>query len=151
MILDLLSNAALYASISPRLAEGFRFLRSTNLSALPIGRTEIAGSSLFALVQDYQTKPLDQGFWESHRRHVDIQYVVTGAERIGHSPIDSLTVTDPFNGEKDLIKFAGTGDWLTVREGSFTVFFPQDGHMPGIQIDGARPTPVRKVVVKVAV
>ena len=151
MILDALSNAAVYSPISPRLAEGFRFLRSANLNVLPIGRTEIAGASLFALVQDYQTKPLDQGFWESHRRHIDIQYVVAGAERIGHSPIDRLTVKDPFDDAKDLIKFAGTGEWLTVREGHFTVFFPQDGHMPGIQIDGAGPTPVRKVVVKVAV
>ena len=151
MILDSLSNSALYSLISPRLADGFRFLRATDLKKIPAGRIEIAGASIFAIVQDYQTKPVEQGFWESHRRHIDIQYVVSGAERIGHSPIDRLAVTDPFNDEKDLIKFAGSGDWVTVREGQFTVFFPHDGHMPGIQIDGGGATPVRKVVVKVAV
>src|SRR6478672_10269679 len=149
MILDSLSNSVLYSLMSPRLADGFRFLRATDLKKIPAGRIEIAGPSIFAIVQDYQTKPVEQGFWESHRRHIDIQYVVSGAERIGHSPIDRLAVTDPFNDEKDLIKFAGSGDWVTVREGQFTVFFPHDGHMPGIQIEGAGPTPVRKVVVKV--
>lgn len=149
MILDSLSNASLYAQLSPRLAEGFRFLRSANLKTLAVGRVEVAGPSVFALVQDYQTKPVEQGFWESHRRHIDIQYVVSGAERIGHAPIDTLRVTDPFDDEKDLIKYAGGGDFVTVREGQFTVFFPHDGHMPGIRVDG--PVAVRKVVVKVAI
>jgi YhcH/YjgK/YiaL family protein len=138
--------------LSPRLAEGFRFLRTADLKSVPAGRIEIAGPSVFALVQDYQTKTLDQGFWESHRRHIDIQYVVGGTERIGHAPIDTLRVTDPFDDAKDLIKYAGTGgDFVTVREGQFTVFFPHDGHMPGIQLAGAGPVAVRKVVVKVAI
>ena len=150
MILDSLSNASLYALISPRLAEGFRFLRAAPLKTLPVGRTDIAGSSLFALIQDYQTKPVEQGFWESHRRYIDIQYIVTGVEKLGHSPVENLRVTDPYDEGKDLIKYAGAGgDFLTLREGQFAVFFPQDGHMPGIRIDG--PAAVRKVVVKVAI
>jgi YhcH/YjgK/YiaL family protein len=150
MILDTLANAATYARITPRLAEGFRFLRETDLRAIAPGRVDVVGSDVFALIQDYDTKPVEQGFFESHRRHVDIQYVVRGVERIGWSPIDGLRVTDPFDDAKDLIKYAGSGDWLTVREGMFAVFFPADGHMPSIQTDGG-PSPVRKVVVKVAV
>lgn len=150
MILDSLSNASLYAPLSPRLAEGFGFLRGANLKALPVGRTDIAGPSLFALVQDYQTKPVEQGFWESHRRYIDIQYIGIGAERLGHSPIENLRITHPFDDARDLIKYAGAGgDFLTLREGQFAVFFPHDGHMPGIRIDG--PAAVRKVVVKVAI
>lgn len=149
MILDSLTNALLYAQLSPRLAEGFRFLRSADLKTLPVGRIDVAGPAVFALIQDYRTKPVEQGFWEAHRRHIDIQYVVSGAERIGHAPIDTLRVTDAFDDDKDLIKFAGSGDWLTLREGQFTVFFPQDGHMPSIQLDA--PAPVRKVVIKVAI
>lgn len=124
-------------------------MRSANLRALPAGRVDVAGPSIFAMVQDYQTKPIEQGFWESHRRHIDIQYVVAGVERIGHAPIETLQITDPFDDEKDLIKYAGAGDFVTVREGQFTVFFPHDGHMPGIRVDGA--VAVRKIVVKVAI
>lgn len=149
MILDWLTNAPLYENLSPRLAEGFKFLRSADLKNLPAGRTDIAGDKVFALIQDYPTKPVEQGFWESHRRHIDIQYVVSGTERIGHAPVQSLRVTDPFDDAKDLIKYAGHGDWLTLRATQFTVFFPHDAHMPGIE-SGAI-TPVRKVVIKVAV
>ncbi|HZZ43864.1 MAG TPA: YhcH/YjgK/YiaL family protein [Tepidisphaeraceae bacterium] len=150
MILDSLANASLYGFISARLDAGFHFLRSNNLASLPLGRTDIA-PSLFALVQDYIPKPLDQGFWESHRRHIDIQCLVTGSERIGHAPISTLQVTDPFNEEKDLIKYSGTGDFLTLRASDFAVFFPHDGHMPGIQLPTPSPNLVRKIVIKVAV
>jgi biofilm protein TabA len=32
-------------------------------------------------------------------------------------------------------------------EGTFLVFWPEDGHMPGIAVDA--PAPVRKVVIKI--
>jgi YhcH/YjgK/YiaL family protein len=152
MILDSLSNASLYARISPRLAEGLEFLRAADLKALPVGRTDVAGPSVFALVQDYRTKAAEEGFWESHRRHIDIQYIVIGEEKLGHSPAENLRITEPFDEAKDLIKYAGAGgDLVTLRAGQFAVFFPHDAHMPGLHPDGSSPTPVRKVVVKVAV
>jgi YhcH/YjgK/YiaL family protein len=151
MILDSLANAAAYARLAPRLDAGFRFLRNTDLRATPAGRIEIAGPEVFAILQDYDTKPVEQGFFESHRKHIDIQYMVSGAERMGWAPIDTLRVTDPFDDAKDLIKYAGAGEWVTVREGMFTIFFPTDGHMPSIMLDATGPRPVRKVVVKVAV
>ena len=46
------------------------------------------------------------------------------------------------------------GGWspevVTVPAGSFTIFFPEDGHIPGCAVDD-KPAAVRKVVVKVAV
>ena len=149
MVLDWFKNAARYEGLAEGFAAGFRFLRDTDLRAASPGKIDIAGDRVFALIQDYTTKPLEQGFWESHRKHIDIQYVVHGVERIGVAPVETLHTTDPFDDAKDLIKYSGPGDWVTVREGQFTLFFPQDGHMPGIRID--QPVAVRKVVVKVAI
>ena len=42
---------------------------------------------------------------------------------------------------------AGSGRQLPA--GMFTIFTPEDAHMPGIALD--QPQPVKKVVVKVAV
>jgi YhcH/YjgK/YiaL family protein len=38
---------------------------------------------------------------------------------------------------------------LYVGEGQFAVFFPHDGHQPGIAVAPAEESEVRKVVVKV--
>ncbi|MBK7541977.1 MAG: YhcH/YjgK/YiaL family protein [Candidatus Competibacteraceae bacterium] len=49
---------------------------ATDLNALAEGRHELAGDALFALVQDYHTKPQSEGFWEAHRRYTDLQFIV---------------------------------------------------------------------------
>ena len=44
-------------------------------------------------------------------------------------------------------------DWMEVgkcKELSPAIFFPSDGHMPGVAVDG-QPSLVRKIVIKVAV
>ena len=41
------------------------------------------------------------------------------------------------------------GDRVTATAGTFVVFYPHDAHMPGLAL--GKPSPVRKVVVKVAV
>jgi YhcH/YjgK/YiaL family protein len=42
------------------------------------------------------------------------------------------------------------GNMIAVPAGWFTVFFPEDGHKPCAAVND-RPSPVRKVVVKIAV
>jgi YhcH/YjgK/YiaL family protein len=149
MILDALANAGLYAFSNPRLVRGFEFLRSRDLTTVPVGRVEIDSDLLFASVQEYPTRLPDQCFWEAHRKYIDIQYVIRGTERIGYAPLASLRVAQPYDEAKDFAKLDGTGDVLRVDAGMFAVFFPHDAHMPCMAADA--PAPVRKVVVKVAV
>jgi len=149
MLIDHLRNAEAYACLQPGLAQALAFLASAPLATLAPGRHAIADDRVFALVQDYATKPREQGFWEAHRRFIDVQYVVSGTELLGYAPLDSLTVTEPYAADRDLVLLAGAGDMLTVRAGTFVILFPRDAHMPGLAC-GA-PAPVRKVVVKVAV
>ena len=149
MILDRLDNATAYQAAHPRLRQAFAFLQSADLGKLSLGRHEIAGNDLFALVQEYRTKPVAEGFWESHRRYIDVQYVITGAERMGYANLAALSVRQPYDADKDLLLLDGQGDFFTVRAGMFTVFTPQDAHMPCLV--AGEPAQVRKVVVKVAV
>lgn len=147
MIVDLLENAGRYAEIHPLLKAGFDFLRGTDLLTLPAGRHDVQGDRLFALVNDYTTQPAEQVPFEAHRRYTDIQLMVRGIERIGVTPVSTLKPTIPHVDEKDIAFFAGDGDFVSLREGVFAVFFPQDGHQPGVCLD--EPMMVRKVVMKV--
>ena len=149
MILDRLENADFYRNLHPRLARAFEYLRTTNLAQLPAGRHDIAGGELFAISQEYRTKPESEGFWEAHRRYIDVQYIVAGVERMGYAPLPALTVRQTYDEEKDLLVCDGRGDFCTVAAGSFAIFAPQDGHMPSLAV--GEPAVVRKVVIKVAV
>lgn len=147
MVSDLLANAHLYWALGPGIARGLQFLAETDLASLAPGRHELDGKRLFALVSDYTSKPPAEGRWEAHRRYLDLQYVVSGVERMGVALIDRLTAGD-YDADRDLLWLSGTGDFLTFGAGQFMILWPGDAHMPGI--DAGVPGPVRKVVVKIA-
>ena len=149
MILDLLVNTGLYASISENLKIGFNFLINTDLDNLEIGRYEIDGKNVFALVSEYESKKPEDCRPEAHQIYADIQYIVSGREAIGFAPLGGQTITSEYNPEKDIVFFEGETTPLILETKMFAVFFPQDVHRPCMQING--PEKVKKVVVKVKV
>ncbi len=145
MIFDMLSNSNLYAGITPRLKTAFDYLTNTDLAALPVGRIDLDGDHVYVLVQEYLTKRPDQGFWEAHRRYLDVQYLLSGCERIDHALLNTMKLGE-YSEERDFQAMTGTGSPLTLSADSFAVFFPQDAHMPGLAC--GMQLQVKKVVVK---
>jgi len=149
MIIDTLDNAAAYECLGPGFAQAFAYLRSGRAETDPVGSHPLDGENLFVNVEEYTTKPIDQGRWEAHRKYADVQYVVSGAERMGYTTHDGMTVEQAYDADTDAGFYRGDGVMLRVPAGTFTVFMPQDVHMPCIaDTDLAK---VRKVVVKVLV
>ncbi|MGB5872238.1 MAG: YhcH/YjgK/YiaL family protein [Bacteroidota bacterium] len=147
MIVDTLDNALLYFGLGEGIKKGLLYLAGTDFSKLETGRHDIEGDQLFAIVQEYQTKPLEKGKWEAHRRYWDIQYVVKGTEQIHYANIEHLSAGE-YDAEKDFLGLEGKGDQVTLREGMFAILSPQDAHMPGMA--QGQSVAVSKVVVKVA-
>jgi YhcH/YjgK/YiaL family protein len=149
MILDQLTHASLYSVINDRLALAFEYLTQNDFMQIDPGRYELDGDSVYAMVQQYDTKPSDQGKWEAHRQYFDVQYVARGIERMGYAPLESLQA-GPYHEDGDYLFLEGEGIYVPMPAGTFVVLAPQDGHIPGIaMVEG--PTPVRKVVVKVKI
>lgn len=148
MILDHIGNATLYHRLGDRFAAAFRALQTPELLQAEPGRYELQGADLFALPQHYTTKPRDKGKWEAHRRYIDIQYVVSGAELMGHAPLANMSVTEPYNEEKDILFLSGQGNYFTVTAGQFAIFYPHDVHMPTLAANDV-PAPIHKIVIKV--
>lgn len=121
------------------------------LAAGESGRVELA-DGMFAIEQVYRSKPRAEGFFESHRKYIDIQVVLAGEELMEVAEIGHLPVKTPFDADRDVIiygDFAGASV-LRFRAGEAGVYFPADGHMPGLM--GASGSQlVRKTVVKVPV
>ena len=148
MILDLLTNSTAYEKLNSSFNSAFYFLRKTDLATLAAGRYAIDGERIYAIVQDYDTKPLSEGLLEIQTRYIDIQYLVAGEELIGYAPLAGLTIQTPYDNTKDIAFLAGPADPIRLRQGQFAIFFPHDAHMPG-RTNGV-PEHVRKVVIKVA-
>lgn len=108
-------------------------------------------SKVKAIVSEYETKKVNENGFEAHRKFIDIQYVLQGAEKVCCLPVDQLQLTTSYREENDAAFFSACSQpvEMTIGNGFFAVFFPQDGHMPCLSFD--KPQKVKKVVVKVEV
>lgn len=150
MILTTLAESAPYEALGTRIAAGLRWLRTMD-PTIADGRHPIDGDHVFALVSTYETGPSTEKRFETHVRHIDLQYVADGHERILHTPAVALTVETPYDDAADITFYAEPpfASSLLMRPGDLAVFHPGDAHKPGCMA-GGRHT-VRKVVVKVRI
>lgn len=147
MMYDVLNNASRYYPVHPGVAAGLKLLERTDFSALADGRYEVGGDRLFFNISSYRTKPAAEVRPEAHRRYIDIQYILSGGERVLWSPLDWMESLVEERPDHDLWFYSGETQSLPLGEGCFMILFPQDAHGPCVEC-GA-PADVRKVVVKV--
>lgn len=147
MILDTLSNSAYYESAHPLFVKAFEFLRSAPIGTMESGRYEIDGDLVYAMIQTPEGRSRGSVKLECHRKYIDLQFVVSGNEVMGWSPLSGLGHSLGFDEKSDCGFYKDSAQsWFDVRPGCFAVFFPGDAHAPccGTGI-------CRKVVIKIAV
>lgn len=149
MILDKIENAERYKGINELLYEGLKFLSENDFKETETGKFYLKDDLLYAMVNEYETKSENECKLESHKKYIDIQFIVKGEENIGHITYKGQVPTVPYNSEKDITFFDGEVNMLTLREGMFAIFYPDDLHQPGIEVE--EKAMVKKVVVKVRV
>lgn len=152
MIFDSLENAGRYARLHPLFGRAFEFLRGPDVQALPDGRLELdTEGRIWANVQSYRTQPFEEGRYETHRKYIDIQCLLSGEEAIVCAPSGApLRELVPYSGTRD-VAFQAPAPGTPVRLGAglFAVLFPGEPHMPGRSPCGETPSDVRKIVVKI--
>ena len=150
MILASLDTADAHGPLAPGIELALRWLRAFD-PATPDGRYPVDGEEVFALVQAYDTGPSTEKRFESHRAHLDVQYVAEGPERILHAPARILAAATEYDADADVLFYEEPkqATSLLLLPGDFAVFGPGDAHKPGCMAGGRHR--VKKVVVKVRV
>lgn len=124
------------------------------LRAMPAGKAEKVelGGGVFVMEQAYETKARTDGFFESHRKYIDVQVIVEGEELMELVDAARIAVKDAYNPDRDLVTYQDSGDAtrLHALAGDTAIFYPADVHMPSLRLRSA-PALVRKAVVKVPV
>jgi len=147
-VLDTLPNIGRYVSLGNGFAKAAEFLQRADLFQLPVGRYELDGDSVYAMVQDAQLRPWGTGLPEVHRRYFDIQLPLSEPEVIGIAEM-----TPAASGSFDEAKDIGFYDHVpvepvTVQPGEFVILRPRTcAHLPCCTTGSARS--IRKIVVKI--
>jgi len=150
MLCSHISAAEAHDYRNDRFRCAYKWLSETDLGSLPPGRYPLPGDGVFAVVQEYETRPREEKRFETHADYYDIQYVVSGREMIGVCRRDQIPAGEQVEGQ-DLWfhpEPALFGEVL-LTEGDLLVVAPEDAHKPGCIAGEAMR--VKKVVVKVRV
>jgi YhcH/YjgK/YiaL family protein len=148
MILDILENAHRYTGLNKGFAKAFEFLSRPDLKELSVGRYEIDGERVYGIVAREPGHRKDDEQLETHEKYIDIQLILAGIDEMGWKPGSLCRLPfGEYNRTSDYQVFADEPDaWVTVKSGSFAIFFPEDAHMAMISSGD-----IHKLVIKVAV
>lgn len=149
MIFDHIKNISNYHFLSSSLVRALEVIRDTDFSTLEEKTYEVEGRDLFFFIQAYETRAVND-LPEAHRKYIDIQYVISGTERMDFGQVDTMTEEVEGRPANDVWFYRGPMDSITVSEGMFAVFFPNDAHAPCIS-PAAGANNVRKCVFKVKI
>jgi YhcH/YjgK/YiaL family protein len=125
------------------------FLKNTDLDTLSPGKHAIDGENAYASVTEAPSKDLSKATWESHKKYIDLQYVIKGKEQIEVANAETATVIKPYDAAKDIANYTAEGTFYVAEPGTFFLFFPQDAHRPNIKVAGYEI--VKKLVIKIRV
>ena len=146
MVVDSLENLEKYVSLNPLFPHIAEFLKSTDLRKIELKEFILKENDLIATVVQTTPKTKEEAKLETHRKYIDIHIPLSDIEIMGYAPEkDCLPANAPYDAEKDITFFGATVmDYITVKPGMFTIFFPQDGHAPAISSKG-----VKKIIIKI--
>lgn len=152
MIFDKIENLSDYYEELPSLEKVSAFVNEFNKNKLEDGTYEIDGKRIFAMVQSYRTKPqTPEMMFEAHRKYIDLQYIVSGIEKIRWARLDKVDlVEEKYFVGSDIAFYEGDALFdFTLTKGTFLLLYPQDAHLPGLSAD--KDVNVRKIVFKIQI
>lgn len=153
MIYDSFNNIQTFSHLSEDISRGLSFLEKVP-SDIEVGSYEIS-PRVRAIVSEYCTKKENENGYETHKCHIDIQYVIKGEETVRYLPSEKLRIVKPYCNDSDIAfyepieRYAEQYIDMMIGNGYFSIFFPHDGHMP--QLCKNEPKSVKKIVVKVKI
>ncbi|MDD3570855.1 MAG: YhcH/YjgK/YiaL family protein [Lachnospiraceae bacterium] len=153
MIITDLDNVDFYSSILGKNAEkAIKALKETPFLSLNEGRYDVDGDEVYFMVNKYNTKSPDVAQFETHKKYVDIQYMVKGNEIIYCDLACHMEICGEYNLEKDKQRYVNAPGTIVIRmhPGNMVLLFPEDAHKVGCMI-GNNSHPVFKVVLKVKI
>ena len=134
-----------------KLQKALTFLENMDLESVRDEKFVLEEDQIFGFVTTVETEEKDARRPESHEKHLDIQFLIEGREKIGYlRKREGLQIVSDELEKKDICFYDGNLDgeiFLDLNPGDFVVLFPEDIHRP--QCSGGENRKIRKCVIKI--
>lgn len=148
MIIDNIKNYKKYLCVHPAFKEAFECLASLDEKS-ENKKYVVDGENCFVNLSTYFNKPASECSFESHKKYIDIQMVVSGHEQIYVADSDMLFCKDDRLDGDDIAFYIDCGDYnvADLLPGDFVVLFPGEAHKP--LVAPGEPVETKKAVAKI--
>ena len=148
MIYDRLENMEQYLGLFENLDICIQWVQKHDLSKLPLGRTEIKGSSVFVNVMDCESVGAEEMHFEAHQKYMDMMTMTEGSQMF-QIALEDIEEVKPFDKEGDIALYDGSVSCAGVLDTDrFVVFMTNELHKTNIAAAGERKG--HKIVFKIA-
>lgn len=131
MLISSIKNYQNILNFFPQLNIVFDFIIK-NISAKTADGKYYITEEIYVDVQNCLPKPKKEQVLEKHKKYIDLQYVISGKEKIGWKFFDkSFKVLKKYSSKKDIAFYSNSPDaFINLKKGEFAIFFPEDTHAP---------------------
>lgn len=139
-------------SLPDPIQKAIKYLQETNFSILEKGKHSIQGEDMFAVITEYRTRPKSELNAESHKKYLDIHFVISGEEIIGVAPksFENRSIREySKNDDSTLYNEVKNEVDAPILTRNYAILFPEEIHRPGCDYKGRGN--VKKAIVKVSV
>lgn len=130
------------------LAKVEEFIKNFTMDQFEAGTSIQVADNIKANLIEYQTKTREEGFWEAHKKMIDVHYILQGSELADLDFTDSLEKGE-YQPEREMYELFGEPS-DTIRldtTNNFLLLLPDEAHRTGVKV-GESET-LRKIVFKI--
>lgn len=144
MIMDRFDRILFYSDLLPHLKEGLEAVKQLPKET-DSGKYEFEGG--FFLVQKGETKPMEEGYFETHQKYIDVQIVLEGQEEVAWADQKLLEESVGYDVQTDKTLYRGEPETIIkMSAGMCYIAFSHDAHK-AVRHTGT-PCQYRKIVMK---
>ncbi len=154
MIFGNLEFANRYDFLNKKLQKCFSYIKENDLKNFENGVYHIEGEDLFVNIVEYTTTTIENRFFETHKKYIDLHLMLTGTEEIHLNFLQNMTIKEAYSEEKEMILLEGNtvqdgNSYVRMTENDFLICYPEDAHCTGVQVN--EPQTIKKAIFKIKV
>ena len=136
MFADRIENLKLYIPYNEKIKVVCDYLAKTDIHALEVGKYEV-GEGVRVVVNAFTPKTREAARWETHKKYIDLQYLIEGDESMGYLPVEEVEAAE-YDAEKDVShpvpKAGASVSEIALTTGCFAFLEPRDAHRPSVKL-----------------
>lgn len=150
MIVDQINNYGLYIGKNEKIDRAISYIKEMDFQNLEPKMYGVDGDEIFFNLIEYETKEEEERFWESHKKYIDLHFILEGKEFIGYEQFNRMKVKENYHEADDYYLLEGNlQSKVLLQKDDFMILYPEDVHMTALKVDESER--VRKVVFKIKI